>query len=268
MRPRNSLLVVVVGLTLVCMASLGAAADGRAQAASGALTRLLPPPDGQAYFGFTFRLWDSTDPLVGDSRPFDQRIQDSIQNELSGKKPTFLTVRAAWQDPNAAGKPMLPFSSASSDIAEVQGITGARSLLYLDWTLANTTAQNGGITTKDIASGALDGYIRQYAHDLKAYAGPVLIRLFGGEFNTEGWLSVPRTFPSPGSPTSFRQPRSPPSIRTSPPITPATPTSIGSVPTSTTTRRRVGSTRSTPSRSRTPSRSSFQSGVFASPEAR
>lgn len=178
-------LVIAVCVMLICLASLGTAADGRTGASASVLTRLLPPPDGKAYFGFTIRLWDSTDPAVGDSRQFDQRIQDSIQNELAGKTPTFLTVWAGWQD--FPGGHLVPFSASSRDIAEVQGVTGANSLLYLDWTLTTTTAQNGGVTTKDIAAGKLDGYIRQYAQGLKAYAGPVLIRLFGGEFNGSWW---------------------------------------------------------------------------------
>jgi glycosyl hydrolase family 26/PASTA domain-containing protein len=184
---RRKLVVVAVGLMLFCLAGLGTPADGRAQSASDVLTRLLPPPDGQAYFGFTFRLWDSTDPAVGDSRPFDQRIRDSIQSELAGKTPTFLNVWAGWQDHANDGSQLLPFRNWNSWISEVRGITGVHSLLYLDWTLTDTTAQNGGVTTKDIASGKLDDYIRQYARDLKAFADPVLIRLFGGEFNGSWW---------------------------------------------------------------------------------
>jgi hypothetical protein len=153
------------------------------RAAAGVLTQLVPAPDGQAYFGFTFRLWDSTDQAVGDSRPFDQRIQDSIQNELAGKTPTFLTVWAGWQN---SGQ-FVPFGASSSDVAKVHGVTGAHSLLYLDWNLTTTTAHNGGVTTKDIAAGKLDDYIRRYAQALKAYADPVLIRLFGGEFNGSWW---------------------------------------------------------------------------------
>jgi hypothetical protein len=157
----------------------------------------VPPPDGKAYFGFTFRLWDSSDPEQGDSRPFGERIRDSIQFELAGKTPTFLNVWAAWQDPNAPGKPLLPFSSSSNWISEVRAVTGAHSLLYLDWNLASTTAQNGGITTKDIAADRLDGYIRQYARDLKSFADPVLIRLFGGEFNGSWWYGQsPRANPN------------------------------------------------------------------------
>lgn len=178
---RWALLVVVAGVLLVCTASLGAAAGRPARSAAGDVTRLLPPPDGQAYFGFTYRLWDSSDPLQGDSRPFAQRIQDSIQNELAGRPPTFLNV---WSDFGHR----VPFSALSSNISEVRSITGAHSLLNLDWTLTSTTAQDGGFTTRAIAAGVLDSYIRQYAEDLKAFADPVLLRLFGGEFNGSWWF--------------------------------------------------------------------------------
>src|SRR5215471_18429640 len=138
MRPRSALIAVAVGLVLVCAASVGAAAGRSTRTAAGGLTRLLPPPDGQSYFGFTYRLWDSSDPAVGDSRPFDQRIQDSIQNELGGKTPTFLTVWAGWQ--GFPGGNLVPFGNSLGDIAEVQNVTGANSLVYLDWTLTTTTA--------------------------------------------------------------------------------------------------------------------------------
>jgi hypothetical protein len=42
-----------------------------------------------------------------------------------------------------------------------KAVTGADSLLYLDWNIVSTTAQHGGITTKDIASRALDSYVRE-----------------------------------------------------------------------------------------------------------
>src|SRR5262249_26986110 len=67
-------------LVVFVTASAGAVAAPRYLAAVG-LSRLLPPPDGKAYFGFTFRLWDTTDPAQGDARPFSERIRDSIQYE-------------------------------------------------------------------------------------------------------------------------------------------------------------------------------------------
>src|SRR5262249_21356888 len=144
MRPRNSLVVVAVGLMLACTASAGTTSVGQIDSVAGSLKRLRPPPDRQAYFGFTFRLWESTDPAVGDSRPFDQRIQDSIQNELAGKTPTFLNVWAGWQDHANDGSQLLPFSNWNSWISEVRGITGRHSLLYLDWTLTAATRRAAG----------------------------------------------------------------------------------------------------------------------------
>jgi Glycosyl hydrolase family 26/PASTA domain len=189
------LVVVAVGLTLLLPASAGTAARRPTRSAAAGLARLLPPPDGKAYFGFTFRLWDTPDPAEGDSRPFAERIRDSIKFELAGKTPTFLNVWAGWQANNS--QQLLPFSNWSTLIAEVRGVTDAHSLLYLDWTLTSTTAQNDGVTTKEIASGSLDGYIRQYARDLKSFGDPVLIRLFGGEFNGSWWWGQsPRANPN------------------------------------------------------------------------
>ena len=168
------------------LAVLGAAL-GLAAPAHAGLTRFLAPPDGQSYFGFTFRLWDTNDQAWGDTRPFDVRMRDSITNELAGKMPTFLTVWATWQHPEQAGKPLVPFSDALDTVAKVQSVTGPRSVLYLDWTLSSTTSADGGLTVKDVESGRLDGYVREYARALAAYGGPVLIRLFGGEFNGSWW---------------------------------------------------------------------------------
>src|SRR5437588_11142090 len=114
MHPRSSLVVVALALILACTASAVTAAGGYRRSATDVLNRLVPPRIGQAYFGFTFRLWDSTDPVVGDSRPFDARIQDSIQTELDGKTPTFLAVWAGWQDPANHGHQLLPFRDRKS----------------------------------------------------------------------------------------------------------------------------------------------------------
>jgi hypothetical protein len=79
------------GLIVVVLAVVAGLAPA-ASAAPAQLTKLVPQPDGRANFGFTFRLFDSSDPLWGDTRPFGERIQDSVTNELAGKSPTFLTV--------------------------------------------------------------------------------------------------------------------------------------------------------------------------------
>lgn len=153
------------------------------------LKRLVPPATGRAYFGLTFRLWDTTDPLWGDTRPFSVRIGDAIQHELGGKRPTFLTVYAPWR--NADGTPAT-FHSLLGDVRKAQAFEGGGKLLYLDWTFVATgdPAAYTGITTRDVASGKLDGYITEYAREIKAYGRPVLIRLFGGEFNGSWWVSV------------------------------------------------------------------------------
>lgn len=180
---------------LVILVCGGAAGPGAASATSSA--RLLPPPDGQSYFGFTFRLWDTKDPAWGDSRPFSERIDESIRSELASKRPTLLTVWAGWQAPDDPGKPLVSFSARMSDVRKVESIVGPTGFVALDWTLTPTTATNGGITTKDVASGALDEYIRRFAQEVKAYGHPVLIRLFGGEFNGSWWYGVsPRANPS------------------------------------------------------------------------
>jgi hypothetical protein len=172
-------------LAAALIAGVGLAGFSPTARASAPLTRLTVPPNGETYFGFTYRLWDSSDPGWGDVRPFAQRIADSIATELGGKTPTFLTVWAGWQ-PDPRG-PLVPFGNALADIARVKSVTGPTSVVYLDWTLSPTTSTNGGITVKDIASGSLDDYIHAYAVALKSYAQPVLIRLFGGEFNGSWW---------------------------------------------------------------------------------
>jgi hypothetical protein len=153
------------------------------------LHRLAAPPDGQTYFGLTFRLWDSTDPLWGDTRPFKTRITDSIEHELAGKRPTFLTVYVPWR--NRDGTPAM-FNGLRGYIAKARGIEGGGGLLYLDWTFVATGDPQtySGITTRTVASGKLDRYIRAYARQVKAYRRPVLVRLFGGEFNGRWWVSV------------------------------------------------------------------------------
>jgi Glycosyl hydrolase family 26 len=144
-QPRRAVVVVALALGMLAGAAGAAGVPETSADAARALTRLVPPPDGKAYFGFTFRLWDTSDPAEGDARPFLDRIRDSIQFELAGKTPTFLKVYAAWQNPDQSGKPLVP---------------------------------------------------GQYAHDLKDFGEPVMIRLFGGEFNGSWWYGQsPRANP-------------------------------------------------------------------------
>ena len=175
---------VAAGLVLV------AAFARPAQPDTALVSRVVPPPTGSSYFGFTYLLFDSADPVWGDSRPFTERVQDAIQYELAGKTPTFLTVWTPWQHPDAPGEPMAPFSEALPDIAKVREVIGDGGLIYLDWNLGQSTATLAGITTHDIATGKLDGYIRRYARDVRAYGKPLLVRLFNGEFNGSWWVGI------------------------------------------------------------------------------
>ena len=165
--------------------------------AAGSVARLVPPPDGQSYFGFTFRLWDTTDPAWGDIRPFRERIDDAIRNELGSKKPTLLTVWAGWQEAGETRQPLVPFSARLADVRQVESVVGPTGFVALDWSLTSTTATNGDVTTREVASGSLDEYIRGYAREIAQYGRPVLIRLFGGEFNGSWWYGVsPRANPN------------------------------------------------------------------------
>jgi len=83
------------------------------------------------------------------------------------------------------------------DITKVRGVVGGRGLMFLDWNLTQTTAVNGGITVREVATGSLDRYIRGYARDVRAYGLPIQILLFNGEFNGDWWYAVsPRANPS------------------------------------------------------------------------
>jgi len=177
---------------LLLLAVVAAAAAGVATHASAEppLGRLVPPADGTSHFGFTFPLFDSTDPVWGDSRPLGERIQDAITNELAGKTPTFLTVWAPWQYPDRSGKPLVPFASALGDVSRVRAVVGEQGVIYLDWNITQTTFTNGGITTPEVAAGKYDGYIRRYAREARDYGRPLLVRLFNGEFNGSWWLGV------------------------------------------------------------------------------
>ena len=178
--PRTRLLLLCAVVALVLIPA--------AQAAE--LRRFVPQPDGRANFGFKFRLFDSDDPVWGDTRPFETRIRDSIEHELAGKTPTFITVWASWQNPNAPGRPLVPFALARKEIDQVRTVVGDQGLLHLEWNLALSSKENGGLTVRDVRDGAVDAYIRSYARDVRDYAKPVLITPFVAEFNGAWWWAV------------------------------------------------------------------------------
>src|SRR5438552_2120135 len=74
---------------------------------------LYEPPDGSVYSGMYIRLWDSSDPKVGDLRPFATRLQDSIDQELAGKPPAILLIPATWQRDDGVA---IPFENTLEEI--------------------------------------------------------------------------------------------------------------------------------------------------------
>ena len=184
---RGALLALVVLSAAVLLPS-AVAEQGASSAAT--LPRLVPPSDGQAYFGFTFRLFDGSNPVWGDDRPFAERIRDSIEIELAGKTPAFIKVWTPWQRPDQRGKPYVPFGDALADIARVRGVVGEQGLLHLDWNLTLSNGANEGISVREIRQGRTDAYIRAYARDVREYGKPVLLTLFNGEFNADWWWAV------------------------------------------------------------------------------
>ncbi len=144
------------------------------------------PPDGYAYFGFAYRLWEG-DASWGDTRPFAARICDAVNVELAGKTPTTLWVWGSWPDPTTgfAGS----FSAAKADIDRIHAALGPTVVPYLQWSFIQQEFGTAPITTRDVASGAYDGYIRQYARDVKSYGGPLFIVPFCTEMNGSWWPS-------------------------------------------------------------------------------
>jgi hypothetical protein len=159
------------------------------------LMKLAVPADGAVYLGMYVR-GSRTDrdcstssqclELWGDTRPFSERVQDVITNELGGKKLAFMRVYAGWEWFDGSAQHPNAFSEWAGDIDEVQRFTGPNSAVFLDWSITATN-DNGGVTVKDIAAGKQDAYIEAYAHDVKSYGKPLLIRLFGGELNGSWW---------------------------------------------------------------------------------
>ncbi len=140
------------------------------------------PPDGYAYFGFAFRMWEG-DERFGDTRPFAARICDAVDVELAGKTPTTLWVWADWHDPPQ------PFSASLPDIDAIHAALGPTVVPFLTWTLGGQEFGVPPITTKDVAAGAYDGYIRQYARDVKRYGQPLLVAPVCFEMNGNWWPS-------------------------------------------------------------------------------
>jgi len=145
---------------------------------------LYEPADGNAYFGFLVRTWDSTDPGDGDTRNFSTRYSDSIQYELGGKYPTLMYLPAIWQNNDGT---MNNFSNELREITKFNNFNDHTVNPFIRWNAqtgwGNTDPVYKGINTKTINQGSLDAYIHQYAKDVKAYGKPIFINPICGEFN-------------------------------------------------------------------------------------
>jgi hypothetical protein len=173
----SATLIPTLTLTPTMVTALcGTPATGSSSSAPLPLAK-FEPPDGQIYFGFTYRFWDER-PIYGDVRPFSKRICDSVDVELAGKTPTIIKVTSGWPMPFDGG---MDTPSAKVEIDMIHSALGTTVIPMLEWE-ANTN-----VTTKDIASGKFDQYIIQFARDVKQYGKPVFIRLICGEFNGNWW---------------------------------------------------------------------------------
>jgi len=141
------------------------------------------------------RLWDSTDPRVGDIRPFPQRLQDSIDNELGRGAPAILLVPTTWQTADGS---FIPFENTLDMIQRFSSFGDSRIVPFIKWNAQAgwdvTTPSYRGITTRDVAQGKLDDYIHEYARAVRAYGGPLFISPVCAEFNGNWWRSC-----SPGA---------------------------------------------------------------------
>jgi hypothetical protein len=139
------------------------------------LRRLEPPPEGQAYFGLTLRMWDTTDPVQRDARPVDVRLADAVAHDLGGRAPTFFAIDTSFPTRSAPGE--IP----AVEIRAAQRHAGS-SLAVVNWFLGGSNAACGvacyhDYTSKDVADGTLDAYLRRAAIAYRQLATPVLIWL-------------------------------------------------------------------------------------------
>lgn len=175
-------LVVLAGCRAPGTRSPAATPEAPTPAATSTARAKYEPPDGFAYFGFTFRLWDvrplRKNDVWGDVRPFAERLSDAIEVELAGKAPTIITVHGSWRWEE--GGPLVPFSEVLADIERIHAAAGPTVVPRLEW-------QSDHVTTREIASGAYDTYITGYARAVRRYGQPLFIRPICGEFNGYWW---------------------------------------------------------------------------------
>jgi beta-mannanase len=198
MRRRHLLRVasaVALGVTLVATAKIQVAATSGKPAI---------PSNGSSYFGFTTRTWDElTDLRYGDERPFADRYADSIQNETAQKAPSLFGLPMIWQNRDGT---MNEFNSLRWQLDAYHAFR-RDSMPIIMWNAQTgwdvTSAGYAGITTRTVASGSLDGYIRTFADQVKAYRQPVFIRLICGEMNGSWWRNCSPSANSSLTPQNF-----------------------------------------------------------------
>jgi hypothetical protein len=181
-------LAIAVSIGVLVLSGLGAASSAQGQVRPS----LYEPPDGFAYSGMYLRTWDSSDLRIGDTRPFAERLQDAADQELAGKPPAIVLVPTTWQRED--GVP-IPFENTLEEIRKFHDFGYGQRVAFIKWNAQsgwdNSTSAYRGITTRDIVQGKLDGYIHQYARDVRAYGRPLFISPICAEFNGGYWNCGP-----------------------------------------------------------------------------
>ncbi len=187
-RSRIALISLALLLSFIAFEVPIAAISSSAQSAP--QLALFEPPDGFAYIGMFIRLWDSSDPRVGDSRPFKVRLQDAITTELGSKPPAILAVPTTWQREDGAP---IPFENTLEEIRRFQDVNRGQIVPFVKWNAQSgwnvTSPSYRGITTRDVAEGKLDDYIHDYARAVRDYGGPLFLSPLCVEFNATMWRS-------------------------------------------------------------------------------
>lgn len=148
------------------------------------------PPDGYAYFGFVFRLWGDGMSIAdgqawGDTRPFTERMCDAVEFELSGKIPTITKIQRPWREADGS---FTPFSEMVDQIDQLRATLGPTAMTYMEWSPGGrvdpvTEIEVPDFTSKEVAAGQFDDYIREYAQDIRAYGQPLILKVWCAEFN-------------------------------------------------------------------------------------
>ncbi len=152
------------------------------------------PQDGQVYFGFNYwmeGMWDyeilEHRAAMGDTRPFPERIREDIKVELGGKTPSLFWVMGHWQ--RGVDCKLAPLDLVESRISRMHAAIGSSVVTVLEWMISGGSSAKDYrcMTTRDVASGAFDSYIRDYARAIKRWGQPMFVRAICGEMNGFWW---------------------------------------------------------------------------------